>query len=219
MLILVSIDGPEEINDARRGKKTYKKAIEVMKKMDKQNLFFGYSTTVFKGNNNHVVSPEYVNQMADLGCIVGVYIRFNPVDENSDANMILSDSELDEYLIKLSEINSSVGVPLIDWEIVEQAHGCEAKKGHMIYIDGVTGKVAPCPKTPFSPESCNLYTNPHKDKLLEILQTEFFSGYRCSEDTCTHCSLSLVDELDNLLGSDIEENERERLAILREKLD
>jgi len=219
MFLLVSIDGLEEINDARRGKNTYKKVMRLLQLMNDRNMLFGYSATVFRENYRQIVSPAFVHHMANMGCIMGLYVEFDPVDEKADISMMLSTSEMKEYVSLLGEINAASDIPLIDWEFIEQIHGCEAKKGHVIYIDGVTGKVSPCPKIPLSSEDCNLYVNPHKDRLQEILKTDFFTDYRHSSTECGQCSLNLSGEVDNLLHvPDISNDDRTRLAALRKKL-
>jgi len=103
-------------------------------------------------------------------------------------------------------------MPILDPEIFEEVNGCRTKRGSVVYIDGATGKVMPCVKTPYAPEECNIYLNPHKDRLLEILKTEFFSDYRNSYTKCSQCSLNLPRELDKyLVNPDVSLRDKEKV--------
>ncbi|HGJ64403.1 TPA: radical SAM protein, partial [bacterium] len=72
--LIISVDGLEEINDERRGKGVYQKVINLMKIMKDYKMIFGYCSTVYKGNYQHVTSRNFVYKMANHGCKFGVYL-------------------------------------------------------------------------------------------------------------------------------------------------
>jgi sulfatase maturation enzyme AslB (radical SAM superfamily) len=90
---IVSLDGPKEINDARRGANTYERIMDSMKLMAFYGLIFGYCATVYRGNYRHVLSTEFVNVMEKAGCKFGIYLRFLPLAEDAQIDMILTEQD------------------------------------------------------------------------------------------------------------------------------
>ncbi len=216
---IVSIDGLEEINDARRGENTYKRVMDSMKLMAFYGLIFGYCATVYRGNYRHVLSREFINAMEKAGCKFGIYLRFLPLAEDAQVNMILTEHDEAEYDRLFEEVKSEVLIPLIDPDRFEGRHGCRARRGSVIYVDGVKGKVTPCVKTPYSPPECNIYVNPHKNRLLEILRADFFACYRAGYDQYKQCSLNFSEEIETYLKiSDMPSEEQEKMRCVQEKL-
>lgn len=214
LFTLVSIDGLEKTNDYRRGKGVYKVIIETFEIMKRYKLLYGYSSTVFKENYRHVLSGEFLSKMMEMGCKTGIYLMFIPVDENSNGNMMLDEDEVREYRTLYGKAKENILIPILDPEIFEQINGCRSKRGSLIYIDATNGKVMPCVKTPYSPEECNIYLDPHKDRLLEILKTEFFTNHRDSSTGCNQCSLNLPKELNQyLLDPGISPRDREKAGL------
>ena|GEM_PF-2150775 len=216
---IVSLDGLKEINDARRGANTYERIMDSMKLMARHGLIFGYCTTVYRGNYRHVLSSEFVNAMEEAGCKFGIYLRFLPLAENARVDMILTERDEAEYDRLFEEIKAEVLIPLIDPDRFERWHGCRARRGSVIYVDGVTGKVTPCVKTPYAPPECNIYVNPHRNRLLEILRTDFFACYRAGYEQHKQCSLNFSEEIETYLRMpDMPDEEQEKLRWVREKL-
>jgi len=58
----VSIDGPEEINDALRGRDSYKKALSAIQKLSKAGILNGLSATITSINYRHV---DHVAMLAE----------------------------------------------------------------------------------------------------------------------------------------------------------
>jgi MoaA/NifB/PqqE/SkfB family radical SAM enzyme len=199
LITLVSIDGIAEINDRRRGKGVFKAIVETLAIMKKHKLLYGYSTTVYKENYRNILSANFLQNMIEAGCKIGLYLMFTPLSKESAQDMILNEHQIREYKDLYNKAIQSVSIPLLDPEIFEAKHGCRAKRGSLIYIDGTTGKVMPCVKTPYSPEDCNIYMNPNKNRLLEILRAEYFTNYRNSYSECSQCSLNPSEQLTQYL--------------------
>jgi len=189
LFTFVSIDGLKKMNDSRRGKGTYDKIMKTLERMGSRGLFYGFSAMVHRENYRHILSIEFLNKMMEMGCKAGMYLMFLPVRESPNGKMMLNHDEYLEYNMLYNTIRNHIPMPIIDPEIFENDHGCRAKRGSMIYIDGTTGKVMPCVKARYSPEECNIYLNPHKNRLLEILKTDFFTNYRNSYIQCSQCSM------------------------------
>ncbi len=189
LFTFVSIDGLEKMNDSRRGKGTYDKIMKTFQNMGSHGLFYGFSATVYRENYRQILSLEFLNKMTEMGCKAGMYLLFLPVPPGSNGQMALNHHEFLEYSAIFGTIRKQISIPILDPESFEQEHGCRAKRGSLIYIDATTGKVMPCVKSPYSPEECNIYFTPHKNRLLEILKTEFFVKYRNSYSPCSQCSM------------------------------
>ncbi|MBM3237934.1 radical SAM protein [Candidatus Poribacteria bacterium] len=227
---IVSLDGLRKVNDARRGAGVYERVMSSMNLMNRHGLIFGYCATAYRGNYRHVLSPEFINTIAEAGCKFGLYLRFLPLAKDAQADMILSERDEVEYDILFEKVKAEVSIPLIDFHLFERWHGCRARRGSIIYIDGVTGKVAPCAKTPYAPPECNIYVNPHKNRLLEILRTDFFACYRASYTFVEtefsgktrflkQCSLDFVKEIEAYLQTlSMSPEEQEKLRWVQEKL-
>lgn len=189
LIPFVSVDGLKEINDGRRGYGVYERVAETFRLMRKHNLLFCFTVTVFRGNYNHVTSEQFVNEMTEMGNRLGLYCQFIPANEDIDEDMMLREDDTAEYCFLLDRINKWSRIPLIDADFFERSAGCASRRGIFVYVDGITGKVYPCIKTPFSSQECNIFENRHKNRLLEILQTDFFVNYRASYSSSRLCHI------------------------------
>jgi MoaA/NifB/PqqE/SkfB family radical SAM enzyme len=66
-LIAVSIEGDEVLTDARRGKGTYKKAIETLEILEKNRVLSGISVTINRQNYRHWLIEENIDKLVDHG--------------------------------------------------------------------------------------------------------------------------------------------------------
>ena len=219
LFTLISIDGLEQINDQRRGEGSYKKIIKAFEIFDKNKLNYGYASTVFRNNFCHILSNQFLNKMIEMGCKIGIYLTYIPIDDHSNGQMVLNEHEMREYRKLYNSAKQKIPMLIIDMDIFEEVHGCRSRRGSVIYIDGTTGKVMPCVKTPFAPVDSNLYLNSHKNRLLEILKTDYFTNYRNSYSKCSQCSLDLSKELSQYIENpDIPPTDKEKANNYRNKV-
>ena len=187
LIPVVSIDGAEDINDWRRGKGVYRKLINTFQQMHQQGLFFGYISTVFHQNYDHVLDSDFVSRMAALGCKLGYYSLFLNPDGADCQDMMLGPKKREEYFHRFRELNAIAPIPLIDIDGVERDFGCRAKRGATVFIDAITGKVSPCIRISSSFESGNIYRPARPERLSEILDSESFNDYRDARPTSNTC--------------------------------
>jgi MoaA/NifB/PqqE/SkfB family radical SAM enzyme len=198
--VLVSIDGLRQTNDARRGEGVYDEVSAAMRLMKEHGLYFGFSSTVYRSNYRELLSEAFLSAMRDLGCVAGLYLRYIPLGVPGEGSMLMNDSESRQYECLFRNAMELTPIPILDPDIFERASGCRARRGSLVYIDATTGQVMPCAKTPFAPSECNILSNPHDNRLKEILETNFYVNFRNGYDRCRQCSSNLTEELNCYLS-------------------
>jgi MoaA/NifB/PqqE/SkfB family radical SAM enzyme len=193
LISILSIDGPEDINDWRRGKGVYRKVVDCFKQMQDHGLLFGYICTVFRQNCQAVLDPKFVKQLIDFGCRLGYYSLFIDPDKAAEegnehaAPLMLDGTQRATYFQQFELLDAAVSIPLIDLDKIEAHVGCRAKRGATIYIDAITGRVSPCIRTPLDSPQCNIYHPAGPDRLAQIIQSEPFRKYRQDRTEIKNC--------------------------------
>jgi sulfatase maturation enzyme AslB (radical SAM superfamily) len=186
LIPVLSLDGPQPLNDGRRGDEVYASVTDAFCRMKKHRLLFGYITTVFNKNRSAVVNPEFVGQMAALGCKMGYYSLFLTTDRQF-SDMVIAPSEREAYFQQIRTLNTSSPIPLLDIDGLESHFGCRAKRGATVYIDAISGTVSPCVRATRAPDSCNIYQPAHAQRLVEILESDYFEQYRRDDSDLHTC--------------------------------
>jgi sulfatase maturation enzyme AslB (radical SAM superfamily) len=186
LIPVLSLDGPPEVNDRRRGEGVYAKVTDTFRRMKQHGLLFGYICTVFNENCRAVVDPAFVDQMAALGCKLGYYSLFLTTDSQF-GDMVLAPEEREDYFRRIHALNSAAPIPLLDIDGLEAHFGCRAKRGATVYIDAISGVVSPCVRAVRAPDSCNIYRPAHPGRLVEILESDYFEQYRRSGSPARAC--------------------------------
>lgn len=142
---LVSIDGFEVENDARRGDGTYVKAIEACRELQRQKMLYGVATVLTEQNFESALSEDYVRQFIDLGALYLWFYAFRPVGADPSPELALSKERLVEFRRRLIKLRRRMPIILIDtyWDAKGRAV-CPASKG-MAFVIGADGNIAPCP--------------------------------------------------------------------------
>ncbi len=195
LLVLVAIDGPETLHDARRGAGSYGRVHEALERMRRHGALFGFSCMVSAKSHAAVTSPDFVRAQASAGCVVGIYSRYFPLASGAVDELTLSPGALATYRRAFSAVETSLAIPLIDLDEVEQHSGCHSRAGESVYIDGITGQVAPCLRVPFAPQECRVDRRAGVG-LADVLSHSYFVEYRRSTGNCpTWCGANLDGEL------------------------
>jgi hypothetical protein len=199
LFLFISIDGPREVHDARRGKGTYDKILGALERLRRHGALFGFSATVSRWSSAAVTSLDFVRELADAGCFAGMYSRYFPLSPALSGELTMRPGDVEAYVSALARANAEGPIPLLDLDQLEGG-GCRSRAGLLVYIDGLTGQVSPCIRTPFSPPECKLDLARGRG-LPEILGHAFFARYRAGADgRPSGCSSVLADELTKLGG-------------------
>lgn len=174
LLLSLSLEGLEEMNDLRRGKGTYQKIMEGMDLLKEYGLLFGASICYTGTNYLEVTSDEFLNQIIEKGCRYIWYFHYMPVSNSADIKL-LPTKEQREYLYhRIREIRSVTGgkpIFAIDFQNDgEFVGGCIAGGRNYFHVNA-NGDVEPCVFIHYS--SANIREN----TLLEALHQPLFMAY------------------------------------------
>ncbi len=142
---LLSIDGLEPENDARRGLGTFAKSMESCRELQKQKMLYGVATVVTSENFESVLTEEYVQKFISLGALYLWFYVYRPVGEDSAPHLALERERLLEMRRRLLKLRRKMPIILIDtyWDASGRAV-CPASKG-MALVIGSGGDILPCP--------------------------------------------------------------------------
>lgn len=200
MVVLVAVDGPEAIHDARRGQGAYRRVHEVFARLSRHGVLFGYSCMVSKKSHVALTDPAFVRAQAAAGCAVGIYSRYFPLAADVVDELTLEPRDLARYTERFDDVRARLAIPLFDLDDVEKHTGCQSRAGESVYIDGVTGQVAPCLRVPFAPEDVRVCRETGEG-LAAALSHPFFEAYRSKGGSCpTWCGANLDGELGEVGG-------------------
>jgi MoaA/NifB/PqqE/SkfB family radical SAM enzyme len=167
-----SIEGDEEATDMRRGKGTYKKVIEAMKRMREHHLLFGYSTCYHRYNTESVGSDEFVDDMIARGCRFSWNFTYMPVGKAAHTDLLATPEQRAYMYKRVREIRKTKPIFAIDfWNDGQYTNGCIAGGKCYLHINAA-GDVEPCAFIHYS------NVNIHDVTLLDALRSPLFMAYR-----------------------------------------
>ena len=172
---LISIDGWEETNDARRGTGTYATSLETCRLLQKEHVLYGVATVVTGENFEQVLSEEYIRRFIDLGAMYLWYYVFRPMGANPSPELCLDKERILELRRRLLMFRKTMPIVLIDtyWNAKGEAV-CPAARGLGFHI-GPSGGIEPCPplsvcREHFDDNNGNLFQNFNESTFLRNFQ-------------------------------------------------
>jgi len=195
LLLLVSLDGPKEVHDARRGAGTYDRVLESMRRLREHDVPFGSSTMVSGAQWREATSEAFLTDIAERGALLAVLSRFFPLSSSSPEHLILTAEALAQIRARVERIRERSAIPILDLDEIEEHTGCRSRAGLSIHIDAATGAVSPCIRVPFAPKECAITPSGHKT-LVDVLRHPYFAAYRAGAGRTLHwCGEDLAAEL------------------------
>ncbi|MDR0948860.1 MAG: radical SAM protein [Lachnospiraceae bacterium] len=174
LIPVVSIEGNDEMTDARRGAGVSAMIHDAVALMRQKNLLYGVSITVTSKNVEAVLKEEFVERLREDGCGLVFFIEYVPAQEGTQ-DLVLSGEDqtrLRERVIALREENRSLGMILLSFPGDEKAMGgCLAAGKGFFHINSL-GAAEPCPFSPYSVD------NIRNTSLADILRSKFFQKVR-----------------------------------------
>lgn len=150
---LVSLDGLEEANDARRGEGVFRGAIEGIERLRQHKVLFGVATTLTCENFDEALSDAYVQAMVDRGAMYLWYYVYRPVGPDPSPRFCVDRQRMVELRKRLLQLRRKHPILLIDtyWDADGRAV-CPAALGLGFHI-GPQGSIEPCPPLSFARET------------------------------------------------------------------
>ncbi len=170
---LVSLDGFEPINDARRGAGTFARVMDALSHLRAEKLFFGVATTISRKNIHDVLTDVYVDQIIHMGGMYLWYYIHRPMGRADAVEWCLRSDEILSVRRALLRLRRHHPILIIDtyWDAEGRAV-CPAAWGLGYHI-GAGGSLEPCP--PLS-VGCEVLTN-SCDPVVTISQSRFLREF------------------------------------------
>ena len=165
---IMSIEGDQQITDARRGAGIYSQLMTNMAECQRRGLIFGASVTVTTENIQSVTSEAFLRELEQKGCKAVIFVEFVPVTEESthlapqDAERALLQREIQRLRQEHPEM---VYIAFPGDE--KSSGGCVAAGRGFFHINS-HGGAEPCPFSPYSD------TNVRSTSLREALRSPLF---------------------------------------------
>ncbi len=173
--ILVSLDGFERTNDARRGPGTFQAINEAFQRLRHGKILFGVATTITSENCEEVLTPEYVNWIDQQGAIYLWYYIYRPVGPDPTPQLALSRSDILKVRRQLLALRKISPILIVDtyWDANGKAV-CPAALGLGYHI-GPAGDVELCPPLSFAKETIR----DHDGDIFRTINTsDFLRGFQ-----------------------------------------
>lgn len=171
---MLSIEGTEETNDARRGEGHYAAAMRAMDILRNHGIVFGTSICYTRANVEAVTSDAFFHLLEKKGARFGFYFHLMPVGNNA-APELMPTVEQRKYMIRrIREVRgpeSNIEFFPMDFQNDgEYVGGCIAGGRNYFHINS-NGDAEPCVFIHFS------NANIHDSTILEMLQSPLFMAY------------------------------------------
>jgi len=175
VLPLISVEGFEEMTDARRGKGTFARIIHAMDCLKRSGVPFGFSVTVTRHNNELVVSDEFVDFWRAKGCIIGWYFQYMPVGRKPDLSLMPTPEQRQYRYDRMLKLRAEKPMIIADFfNDAPLVGGCIAGGRAYLHIN-CKGDVEPCVFAHFAVD------NIRNKSLLDVLKSDFFKAIRARQ--------------------------------------
>lgn len=189
IILALSIEGPKESTDARRGQGVYAKVMAAMDLLHAAGAFYGFSTTYTRENADEVSSDEFIDTMVSKGCFFGWFFTYVPVGGEIDLNYMATPQQRAYMYEMVRHFRQTKPIFLADfWNDGEAVGGCIAGGRSYLHITAA-GEVEPCAFIHYS--TCNIKNM----SLLEALGSPLMMAYQRRQPFNSNhlCPCPLID--------------------------
>ncbi len=168
----ISVEGFEESTDDRRGKGTYGKVVEAMKRLKDRKLPFGISCCYTSKNCDTIGSEAYFDQMIEWGAKFCWFFTYMPVGVDAVPELMATAEQRSWMYDQVRAFRKTKPLFTIDfWNDGEFVGGCIAGGRRYLHINAA-GDIEPCTFIHYSD------SNIREKTLLEAFQSPLFMAYR-----------------------------------------
>jgi len=186
----ISLEGFEEVNDARRGKGTFQKVMHAMDLMKKYKLLYGTSICYTSANYKTVTSDEFLDMIISKGVKFTWYFHYMPVGNAASTDLLLNPEQREYMYHRVREIRGwKGGKPIfaIDFQNDgEFVSGCVAGGKYYCHINP-NGDVEPCVFIHYS--SANIHDMSWIDCLRQPLFLEYQKNQPFNKNLLQPCPM------------------------------
>ncbi len=185
VLPAISVEGWEKETDARRGSGAFQKILAALARLKEAGVFFGFSATATRQNNELIISDEFVNFLAEQGCFIGWYFNYIPIGKEPALELMPTPEQRIHRMKRLGELRKKSPILLADFfNDGPMVGGCIAVDRYL-HIN-CRGDVEPCVFIHFSVD------NVRRKTLAAILDAEFFHAIRRRQPYSFNCYRSCL---------------------------
>ena len=172
LIPVLSIEGGQDVTDARRGEGVYDKLIAGMDALKARGLLFGASVTVTTENLRAVTGPEFLRTLTDRGCKLVIYVEFVPVTDEA-RHLAPGDAERAQLAAAMAKLRrDNEEVILLAFPGDERADGGCMAAGRGFFHINSHGGAEPCPFSPYSD------VNVREAGLRQAMRSRLFRALR-----------------------------------------
>lgn len=187
VVMAVSIDGDEMLHDARRGPGSYARAMAGLQHLSEARALSAFSVTLTRHNHEVALSDAFVDQFEQLGCLLGFYLGYMPVDEHAEIGAMPTVEQRAQRLGRIAELQQTRRTVFVDFTNAGPvANGCGAA-GRMYLHINPHGDVEPCPFCHFATH--NVHDSTLTDALSEGLCAAFRKWQAAGHDARRPCPM------------------------------
>jgi len=172
-IIIVSVEGDQNLTDERRGQGVYEQAINTINDLDSIGVISGISATINRNNFRFWMDPKNIDDLISKGVRLAFLLEYIPVD--NDIELMLTSEESTEFRETVLNYRENKQIFLIHSPGDEEYMGGCVSAGRGFAHVTPSGDLTPCPVS-------NITThNLTKSTLREGLKSELFKVIRENE--------------------------------------
>lgn len=191
LIFLLSIDGPKEFNDSRRGVGVFDKIMKSADQLRRRKIPLGFSTTVTHENYSAISLQSYPEYLAQFEPVILLYLLFTDpgdLDLETRTKLSLSKENIAHFRMALPRLRKSMSFPVLDVHEFETMLGCSAVQRRSVFYDAVNQILQPCINFTNADIRGIQYPLGKTINLEEALMGPEFNGLqRISEKKCLSC--------------------------------
>lgn len=168
----ISVEGFEAETDARRGKGVFGQIMGAMDALRDAGVYYGFSATPTRANNELVVSDEFVDFYVEKGCFLGWYFSYMPVGRDPDLGLMPTPEQREYRRRRIISLRRRKKLILADFWCDGPLVGNCLSGGKVYFHVNSRGGVEPCVFNQFAVD--NIRSKP----LVEIIDSPYFRYIR-----------------------------------------
>jgi MoaA/NifB/PqqE/SkfB family radical SAM enzyme len=195
-LVIVSIEGSQELTDLRRGSGVYKKVLSTINKLDENGIISGISVTINRNNFRFWMESKNIDELISQGIRLAFLLEYIPVD--NDFELMLTEKESADFRNKVLYYRENKQILLVHSPGDEEYMGGCVSAGRGFAHVTPSGDLTPCPVSNIATH--NLTDSSLKDGLKSQLFTIIRENEHLLETNGSPCALfSHPEEVNELV--------------------